>query len=486
MFLLIMRIEEEWSSSLTFSFSGMYEMIMVVMICVLASMLLGLKLTGSEHDTFFKLKILFPLLYDLLFMSITSTFARMAVCLNGPQYLVLWDGSTCSCLNRYPLFAAIGALGFSVIYFGALEYKSEVEQRGEGLNFRYQPSFQILMVCARASNPFFSALVSMAVLYPSGDIGGILIACIYLVMVVMLLKHSYQYQPCMGSGLIPNNIRALSFSSSAYLTLSIIIVGILKIIFPALDEKVYYILMAVLSLLPMVWILAWKFNSKRAIIFHIPRCPISELLDSNEERVVYTGTIAALHVLATNVSKKEAGKIILRLNSMLVSHRISAQLQIAVAQTLWHMRFPVQKCVPHVFYDEVESEKRPDNNFFGLLYKDVDNPLRKKRGQETVEYNAEILRRRHENRSIIRTVSSRKRAIAKVHDLDIKKLQKHEERLTNINPIDYLIQDLVLSKCIAKNQELLSCVFSLMYHKTPSKTTNVAAALFLMELYQKI
>lgn len=80
---------------------------------------------------------------------------RIALCMHGAQYIALPDGSTCECLDRYPYFAIVGAIGFTSLYVGGLRYRAEEQHLSNTKDLRFQTSFQIVMVLARSCKSHF-------------------------------------------------------------------------------------------------------------------------------------------------------------------------------------------------------------------------------------------------------------------------------------------------------------------------------------------
>ena len=95
-------------------------------------------------------RYVYPIIFDLTFIALTMVCTRVALCMNGAQNLTLPDGTTCECLDRYPYFAVLGTFGFIGMYIGGLRYRADQQHQRYAKEFRFQTSFQITMVLARA------------------------------------------------------------------------------------------------------------------------------------------------------------------------------------------------------------------------------------------------------------------------------------------------------------------------------------------------
>ncbi|KDO20329.1 hypothetical protein SPRG_21423, partial [Saprolegnia parasitica CBS 223.65] len=91
------------------------------------------------------------------------------------------------------------------------------------------------------------------------------------------------------SGRLPNNIRALTFSSAMYA--SLVVLAFIGASAPITD--LYY----ALTPLPLLWLTVWRLNNRRALQFHIPDKSILGLLsDATSSTSRAVGTIAALYM----------------------------------------------------------------------------------------------------------------------------------------------------------------------------------------------
>ncbi|OQR97040.1 hypothetical protein THRCLA_07101 [Thraustotheca clavata] len=308
----------DFSRTLFFSFNFLNEPfnIGVVLMCGIIIALLNLwKTSSSIFSSDNKLKMItiderllrgaaYPIAFDVLYIPIASTCLRLAVCPTGYEHVALPGGATCDCIDRYGFFwvsEACGLLGFILIYSRALHYKMYIEPTNTTLDFRFQTSFQVVMVMARTLNPLLSMLSN------SFDLSGkpmnaVPIMICYLFSIAFLLCYAYKTQPCIGSGRLPNNIRVITFSSSLYSSICVL----LSLISDFSLDQLYISLLP----LPLVWAAAWHFNTKRASSFHIPSLSILELLRERSIQAKTVGVIAVLHADPVNIRQVDHELII--------------------------------------------------------------------------------------------------------------------------------------------------------------------------------
>ncbi|KDO23132.1 hypothetical protein SPRG_09940, partial [Saprolegnia parasitica CBS 223.65] len=244
--------------------------------------------TVTPVDGWLLKKYLYPITYDMLYIPLMSTLVRLATCPNGYVQIVLPSGATCACIDHFGYFWVVGFTGFLVLYIAALRYKLYTEPLATTMDFRFQTSFQIIMVMARTLNPIVSMLVSQLDIEQHPAIGSG-IALGFLFCMTLLFCYNYKVQPCIGSGRLPNNIRALTFSSAMYA--SLIVLAFIGASAPITD--LYY----ALTPLPLLWLTVWRLNNRRALQFHIPDKSILGLLsDASSSTSRAVGTIAALYM----------------------------------------------------------------------------------------------------------------------------------------------------------------------------------------------
>nr|AIG55832.1 secreted protein [Achlya hypogyna] len=155
------------------------------------------------------------------------------------------------------------------------------------------------------------------------------IAVCLLLSMVALFVYSYKTQPCIGSGRTPNNIRALTFSSTIYTNICVVVF----LFDPAPHDGLYYSLLP----LPLVWLAAWRLNDRRAALVHIPDLPIVDLLHEPSTSANVVGAIAALYVDAAKVRPNEHEAIVSQLAKFARSGSMEDPLsRIYAIRTLWY------------------------------------------------------------------------------------------------------------------------------------------------------
>ncbi|KDO25801.1 hypothetical protein SPRG_08744 [Saprolegnia parasitica CBS 223.65] len=335
----------------------------VVVFC--GSVVLVLRVGASaRNQTKWLRRYAYPLVFDTLYIPLVATLVRLGTCPTEFSHIALPNGATCDCVDAFGFFWAAGLTGFLLLYASALYYKMHIEPLATTMDFRFQPSFQIIMVMARTLNPILSMLVSDLDLRARRGIA-LLMGLGFLCCFVLLLVYTYTTQPCIGSGLLPNNIRFLSFSSAVYTTLVVLVVLVANA-----DTTSLYI---ALTPLPLLWVLAWRHNTRRALHYHIPQQSILDLLCEPSPQAKTVGAIAALYVDATKLHPLELEPILAQLTRLAKRSRNKELLCRAFAiRILWfaHIKnFRKQKlCIGETQDDAVVPPK--------FWFKDVANPDR--------------------------------------------------------------------------------------------------------------
>ncbi|OQR94661.1 hypothetical protein THRCLA_08132 [Thraustotheca clavata] len=268
---------------------------------------------------------IYPLVLDVFYIPLVSTFLRLATCPEGFEHIALPGGATCACIDRFGIFWAFGLIGFVIIYVSSLHYKMYIEPLSTTMDFRFQQGYQLVMVMARTVNPIFEMLLATMDVsihpYKASCIALGLIACS-----ATLLVYSYKTQPCIGSGRVPNNIRVLTYSSSIYSNLCVI---------TYLGTGSLIGLYSSLTPLPFISLIAWKINNKRASRFHIPDLSILQLLHDSSPQANIVGTIAALYMDATKVRRRDHEGIINQLERFAQTNILSLLCRTYAIRTLW-------------------------------------------------------------------------------------------------------------------------------------------------------
>ncbi|RLO13392.1 hypothetical protein DYB28_000549 [Aphanomyces astaci] len=332
--------------------------VVLVACCGLGIVVLRNWKRNASADAILK-KALYPITFDLFFIPTTTLLARIGTCPEGFAHIALASGATCECVDQFGGFWAIGFGGFVLLYCSAMYYKMHIEPHGTTMDFRFQTSFQIMMAMARTVNPIVSILVVLlnVHIYPARATP---IACAFLIMVTYLLVYSYKTQPVI-SGRIPNNIRVVSFSSSVYSSVCVFLFCVTGTSISSL----YYSLVP----LPVVWLVAWTINDRRAKLFYIPYRPIVDLLVMPEARPQLAGVIAALYADPMKIRSDDYLLIVTRLYSIARSSDAEPQSRTHALRTLWFLH-----CKAKGQFGEPEDEMQalPPK----LWLKDRENPDR--------------------------------------------------------------------------------------------------------------
>ncbi|OQS01360.1 hypothetical protein ACHHYP_01205, partial [Achlya hypogyna] len=305
------------------------------------------------------MRFAYPITFDVFYTTIVATFLRLGTCPPGYDHIALPGGATCECLSRYGIYWAVGFAGFVSIYSSALYYKTYIEPLATTVDFRFQTSFQIIMVMAL--NPIVSMLVNAMDLQQSPTVA-VVITIGLLVCASFLLFYTFRTQPCIGSGRIPNNIRVLSFSSAIYTSLCVLV------LVPTQGSMwhLYYALIP----LPLLWLSAWHINNRRALLYHIPDLSILELLKETSAQAVVVGAIAAFHVDVTRLPVRDYDALIIRLNAL--AKDSEPLCRIYAIRTLWFCHLENFRKSVRVVGEVAASAAVPDN----WWRKDEANPER--------------------------------------------------------------------------------------------------------------
>ncbi|OQR94344.1 hypothetical protein ACHHYP_01450 [Achlya hypogyna] len=353
--------------SLLVALNTPYEIVNLVLAIACAFSILSLRRchrVSLKHEVLLK-KYAYPMTFDVFYIPLVSTFVRLTTCPHGYPHITLPDGSSCECIDRFGVFWSVGFVGFVLLYTSALHYKMYIEPYSATMDFRFQTSFQIIMVMARTLNPIVSMLVS------DWDLAlhrrdAILMAVGFLACISFLFVYNYKAQPCIGSGRIPNNIRALSFSSSIYTT--VCVVGFLFVSAPV--SQLYYSL----APLPLIWVAAWYGNDRRARNYHVPDLSIMELLRDYSTRCKTVGTIAALYMDPLKLHAVHYSAIIAQLENICKRSRSKELLCRAYAlRTLWFCHIENFRKQKMAIGDDKKKTSMPPK----LWFKDVENSDRK-------------------------------------------------------------------------------------------------------------
>ena len=307
-----------------------------------------------------------------------------------------------------------------------------------------------------------------------------------------LLVYSYKFQPCLGSGLIPNNIRVMSFSSSTYVG----IITFIQLVAP-FEDAVYCLVP-----LPLLWIVAWVVNSRRALHYHVPRCSISELLKSDREHVRLVGTMASLHIKTYQISVEEQHEIIKTLQLILNNPDEEPMIRIHAAQTLWHARCHRLTQSDQLLDQSCERIEllciTPD-----MWIEDHDSTIYKQRisrlksiHTDTQKIQASSMHQTKKRNRIMSftqvaptpVASPTKRRSSVVHSseaaVDFKAIAKELEKLkgTTATTPEKLQDSQPIKELLVQNQRLVDIMLDILFCATATGSANTEAARLLLDL----
>ncbi|EQC25236.1 hypothetical protein SDRG_16891 [Saprolegnia diclina VS20] len=287
--------------------------------------------TRRSHDLL--LHFICPLLLDVLYIPILTAFLHQMTCPHGFYRIPLPDGATCECVDRFGYFWFIGTVGFVGTYLSSLYYKKYMEPLSTTMDFRFQSGYDLTMVMARTLDPILIILIISLHLETHKSRAIVLALCLLLCMLVLLI-YSYQTQPCIGSGRVPNNIRTLTYSSAIYTTLCVL--AFLLNPNSSHHTDSHGLLYYSLTPLPLVWVASWYINDRRARRYHIPDLSIADLLHEPSAQANVVGAIAALYMDAAKVPQYDCEAIISRLDKFARSKSISDPMcRLYAIRTLW-------------------------------------------------------------------------------------------------------------------------------------------------------
>ncbi|OQR99482.1 hypothetical protein ACHHYP_06013 [Achlya hypogyna] len=322
----MLRLSAMWSEWLEFT---------------LAPLNIAFMVTGSPSDLYSQLftlntaneRVLYPLVFDVCYISMTATFLRVGTCPLAVAHLHLLGKVSCDCIDHFGIFWVVGLGCFILHYCGALHHKMNIEPLATTMDFRFQPSYQFFIVMARTEIRFVNKrhivgpIAAIIVMNIGANPAGVLVVLFGLLVVwTLLLLYSYSTQPCIGSGSGPNNIRVVTFSSAIYTTMCSISVVVA-------DESLRTLLLTLIPL-PLVWLTAWHVNRRRAELYHIPNVSILDLLRYPSPAIATVGAVAALHMNPKNVIARDHKPIIDQLR-ILSSTAADPTCRIYALRTLW-------------------------------------------------------------------------------------------------------------------------------------------------------
>ncbi|CAK4710671.1 unnamed protein product [Aphanomyces euteiches] len=245
--------------------------------------LLGLTML-HRRLTPLRVKVLLPITFDACYVVFLYALLDVITCDDSMDKFVFQDGSTCACTDRVWYLSAPATVLFAVMYISALMYRVHLSEDVFGVRFRYPMSFSFLMTFLRTGCCLLYMTV-MSVVQTSGDFAAMPAGVVHFFIFAALLRHNYRLQPCLGSGLFPNNLRSLSFATSCWWSLALVLA--------TLTSSSHVIPLVFLALYPFGVVWLWRVNSKRARQYHIQNQPLTEALQDPNLRV---RTVAAVSV----------------------------------------------------------------------------------------------------------------------------------------------------------------------------------------------
>ncbi|OQS05389.1 NAD(P)-binding Rossmann-like domain protein [Thraustotheca clavata] len=284
-------------------------------------------------------KFLAPLLYEVCFLLFAYSIIDFGGCWNGMDEVV-FNTITCASKGYYWLFAIVGTFTFAVFYWGTLDYKMQLSDDVYSVQFRFHPAFSGMMTITRTACALGFYTVEKYLIYFNPLAVSIGFGSVNFIAFAMLFYYNYTRQPCLGVGYIPNNIRSLSFATSCYITLLLILVSILQIIENRqtwntgdLDFVVIW-----LVLYPFFAVAIWYCNGLRATEFQVPNVSLLELLRHRNVRVRAIAAVSmTLEEAAADVPEIRAMMLALKATLDFPHELEHGLIAIYTCQAMWHL-----------------------------------------------------------------------------------------------------------------------------------------------------
>ncbi|OQR89403.1 hypothetical protein THRCLA_09758, partial [Thraustotheca clavata] len=263
-----------------------------------------------------RIKVLLPCLCDVMYLFYIYAIQDVITCASPLDKFAFPDGTTCACENRIWMAALFGTLLFSIFYVGTLIYKLRASDDIFANRFRYQTSFSSLMTITRTACCLqYIEAKSILTQNVSLKIPIFLVCSIFnLCMMSMLLHYNYRFQPCLGSGMFPNNLRSLSFMTSIWVTFLLFLITLVD---NSLARQIF--IGIAIALYPVVAGCLWYLNSKRARHFNIPNLPLLASLAHENYRV---RTVAVVSIVLEEHSKWQRAEL------MRITHLLEACIKL--------------------------------------------------------------------------------------------------------------------------------------------------------------
>ncbi|EQC39026.1 hypothetical protein SDRG_03978 [Saprolegnia diclina VS20] len=224
-------------------------------------------------------KLCAPFVFDLCYMTFMYTTMNVVGCTGGIDTIALGSHlTTCASPSRYYLVLGVGLLVFASLYYGALVYKKRLTTDVYAVRFRFQASFDTLMVMTLCGLTILT--LEKSVLLVDANVVALFFGSLNLMLFGSLLRYNYVCQPCLGVGYVPNNVRALSFATSCYTTVLLLLVSA-----QAEGSINRHIAVVAIVLYPLYALGIWRWNGKRAARYHVPNLSVFDGLSHESDRV---------------------------------------------------------------------------------------------------------------------------------------------------------------------------------------------------------
>ncbi|RHY87216.1 hypothetical protein DYB37_000595 [Aphanomyces astaci] len=239
-------------------------------------------------------KVFRPLLYDTFFTTYVYVLLDFGACANGMESLPWLD---CSREDRFWLTYSVAVVAFTTVLWRTLLYKKHLSDQVYAVQFRFQQSYYSLMTYCRTACCLMFITVQKLYLYFDGYNIMLTASVANFGLFSLLLWYNYSHQPCLGVGMLPNNLRSLSFATSCYFSIHLLVLSIHHKLHAPLqlhhDDDVTTIVNYVfIGVYPCFGCAVWHVNKLRAQLFQIPNLSIEASLMHTRDRVRAVGAVA--------------------------------------------------------------------------------------------------------------------------------------------------------------------------------------------------
>ncbi|KAF0685624.1 Aste57867_22523 [Aphanomyces stellatus] len=251
---------------------------------------LVLDLTHAQCTNRVLQKFVLPLAYDTGYTTLLYAIVDLGTCSNHMDALRFADGSTCASPDRYYWFALVATVSFAVLFWRTLLYKMHFSDQVYAVRFRFQTSYYSLMTFCRTACCLSFITIQKLILYVDHKKVYMGTGVANFTMFYLLFRYNYNHQPCLGVGLLLNNLRSLSFATACYFSAYLVLLSIIHMAVdaPAADKAggVLWILSwVVVAFYPFFGTTVWYFNQLRAQQFEIPNMSLEAALVHKIDRV---------------------------------------------------------------------------------------------------------------------------------------------------------------------------------------------------------